>query len=172
MTCPAPIVSSRLTGAKTSTERVDSASEQRDSQRGPSRIGWCRSAPTDEASTPGAHSLGQIRFFPLFDRPVALFGTSLVAMSYFTVLLSAAANAQVYYVVYLMAEQRIDVLSKRLQAKIQDESRARVADALVDRADVLLARIEQVLQHMSEKDAPGPRGTAIAWLAQRRCRKS
>ena len=103
-------------------------------------------------------------------RPVV--GAGLVAVSCFFLLLSLARGAQDSYTFYLMAEQRIDVLSKRLQAKIQDESRARVADALVDRADVLLARIEQVLQHMSEKDAPGPRGTAIAWLAQRRCRKS
>jgi hypothetical protein len=111
-------------------------------------------------------------FFLLFVRPVALVGTGLVAMSFFTVLFTAAANAQYSYRVYLMAEQRIDVLSKRLQVKIQDESQARVVDALVERADVRLAHIEQVLQHMSEKDAPGPRGTAIAWLAQRRCRKS
>jgi hypothetical protein len=101
----------------------------------------------------------------------ALVGTGLVAMSYFSVLFAAAADAQYSYTERLSAEQRIDVLSKRLQAKIQDESRARVVHALVERADVLITRIEKVLQHMSEKDAPGPRGTAIAWLAQRRCRK-
>jgi len=102
-------------------------------------------------------------------RPVV--GTSLVVMSCFFFLLSLARRAQYSYTEYLRAEQRIDVLNERLQAKIQDESRARVVDALVERADVLLTRIEQVLQHMSEKDAPGLRGTAIAWLAQRRCRK-